>query len=196
MAVFFRYLTLSSVVRPRVGMQGQAVKVILAFGERFWPEDMLLTFCAESVASQVWADPPRQSIHDGFHTLTGFITGSQATAASAWPTWRTVDAVLKQLDSMFSASSDRTPASRCYTDHIICDWVKFPNICSSYSSPSGGNPLAAAFAQTYHGGAISIVGEHVQGHDHYEIGTINGAMESAKLAASSILRMLTTSPKL
>ena len=134
MAVFFRYLTLSSVVRPRVGMQGQAVKVILAFGEQFWPEDMLLTFCAESVASQVWADPPRQSIHDGFHTLTGFITGSQATAASAWPTWRTVDAVLKQLDSMFSASSDRTPASRCYTDHIICDWVKFPNICSSYRS--------------------------------------------------------------
>jgi uncharacterized cupin superfamily protein len=43
---------------------------------------MLLVFCAESVVSQVWADPPRSTHYDGTaeecHILTGFITGSQA----------------------------------------------------------------------------------------------------------------------
>ena len=43
---------------------------------------MLLVFCAESVVSQVWADPPRSTHYDAtteeFHILTGFITGSQA----------------------------------------------------------------------------------------------------------------------
>ena len=39
------------------------------------------------------------------------------------------------------------------------------------------------FSRLHHvNGAINFCGEHVPGGDHYEIGTINGAMESAQCA--------------
>ena len=40
----------------------------------------------------------------------------------------------------------------------------------------------AVFSQLYHGGALACAGEHVPGGDHYEVGTVNGAMESAQRA--------------
>ena len=56
---------------------------------------MLLVFCADSVVSQVWSDPPRVTHYDGAteecHILTGFITGSQAKGklnAVRWQQWQ------------------------------------------------------------------------------------------------------------
>lgn len=40
----------------------------------------------------------------------------------------------------------------------------------------------SAFAALHHDGALACCGEHVPYGDHYEIGTINGAMESAQAA--------------
>ena len=40
----------------------------------------------------------------------------------------------------------------------------------------------STFAALHHNGALACCGEHVPYGDHYEIGTINGAMESAQSA--------------
>ena len=40
----------------------------------------------------------------------------------------------------------------------------------------------SAFSALHHDGGLACCGEHVGGHAHYEIGTINGAMESAQAA--------------
>ena len=40
----------------------------------------------------------------------------------------------------------------------------------------------STFAALYHDGTVACCGEHVPYGDHYEIGTINGAMESAQAA--------------
>jgi monoamine oxidase len=166
--------------------EGAAVKVILTFTERFWPDSMLLVFCADSIVSQIWADPPRPGYRPECHALTGFITGGQAQAASTWPAWKVVDAFVKQLDLMFAIDSKRTsPATAAKDDHIVCNWVTYPHIRQSYTSPHpGSGARMAAFSRAYHGGLLAMCGEHVPGGDHYEIGTINGAMESARCAVA------------
>ena len=125
------------VIRPRVAEltmaaaecnEGSAVKVILSFSQQFWDPKMLLVFCAESIVPQIWADPPRPSYSEACHVLTGFITGSQAKAASGWATWKIVDAFLKQLDLMFASKTKKSPATDTYIDHVICDWVTLAEV--------------------------------------------------------------------
>ena len=187
--------------------EGWAVKVLLSFTRRFWDPSMLLVFCADSVVSQIWADPPRPTYAEAgdCHVLTGFITGSQAKAASGWSAWEVVDAFLKQLDAMFATQEVPRPASDAKDDHSICNWVTYGDICASYTSPTKGSadresPLLvsaspevsepcrlggagmSAFSALHHDGGLACCGEHVGGHAHYEIGTINAAMESAQAA--------------
>ena len=121
--------------------EGWAVKVLLSFTRRFWDPSMLLVFCADSVVSQIWADPPRPTYAEAgeCHVLTGFITGSQAKAASGWSAWEIVDAFLKQLDAMFATQEVPRPASDAKDDHSICNWVTYGDICASYTSPTKGS---------------------------------------------------------
>ena len=99
--------------------EGSAIKIILSFHSKFWLDDALLFFCSDSIVSQVWADPPRPSYAASSsssssssppcHLLTGFITGSHATAASKWSTWRIIDTFNKQLDLMFGTKEVPSP---------------------------------------------------------------------------------------
>jgi len=155
---------------------GKAVKLILMFNKSFWPSHMLFVFCSDSIVSQMWMDPPRTQFPQ-CHVITGYITGSQAGACHKWPTWQIVDAFLKQLDLMFATKETKRPAYENYEDHILCNWVTFPFIHGSYTSPGWGD--CSTFSQLHHDGALAFVGEHVAAPG-WEIATINGAMESAR----------------
>lgn len=157
---------------------GKAVKLILMFKERFWPPHMLFVFCSDSIVSQMWMDPPR-SKYPECHLITGYITGSQAGSCHKWPTWQIVDAFLKQLDLMFAKKSGKRPATESFEDHILCNWVTFPYINGSYTSPGWGD--CSTFSDVHHDGSLAFVGEHVAAPG-WEIATINGAMESARAA--------------
>lgn len=156
---------------------GACVKVILSFTQRFWPDSCLFIFCADSLVSQLWMDPPRSGAPSNYFTVTGFITGMPAQACALWPAWRVVDAFKKQLDLMFSTKTRRTPASDCFDDHIICNWVTFPGIRLSYTSPGWAD--CSPFSDMHHEASLAFVGEHVAA-PKWEIATINGAMESAR----------------
>jgi hypothetical protein len=72
---------------------------------------------------------------------------------------KVLDAFVKQLDLMFAIDSKRTsPATQA---HIVYNWVTYPHIRQSYTSPHPGSGVRmAAFSRAY----------------HYEIGTINGEL--------------------
>lgn len=159
---------------------GKAVKVIIMFKERFWPAHMLFVFCSDSIVSQMWMDPPR-TLYPECHLITGYITGSQAGACHKWPTWQIVDAFLKQLDLMFATKGGKRPATENYEDHILCNWVTFPFIHGSYTSPGWGD--CSRFSDLHHDGSLAFVGEHVAAPG-WEIATINGAMESSRAAVN------------
>lgn len=158
---------------------GACVKVILIFTERFWTESCLFVFCADSFVSQLWMDPVRPNAPSTHYTVTGFITGMQAEACASWPAWRVVDAFKKQLDLIFATKARRTPASDSFDDHILCNWVNFPSIRLSYTSPGWAD--CSPFSEVHHEGSLAFVGEHVAA-PKWEIATINGAMESARAA--------------
>mgnify|MGYP000927457513 CR=1 FL=1 len=67
---------------------------------------------------------------------------------------------------------------------IVLFRSRFKYIESAYTSPGRNMMLRQnVFSRLHHAnGAINFCGEHVPGGDHYEIGTINGAMESAQCA--------------
>jgi len=160
----------------QASQMGKAVKLILMFKERFWPPHMLFVFCSDSIVSQMWMDPPRTQYPE-CHLITGYITGSQAGACHKWPTWQIVDAFLKQLDLMFATKGGKRPATENFEDHILCNWVTFPYIHGSYTSPGWGD--CSTFSDLHHDGSLAFVGEHVAAPG-WEIATINGAMESAR----------------
>ncbi len=56
---------------------GVSIKGLMRFSERFWPKDVLLVFCSDSVCAQLWMDPDRPSYRNEAFSITCFVTGQQ-----------------------------------------------------------------------------------------------------------------------
>ena len=168
---------------------GVSLKAVLRFSASFWPEGMLFSFCADSICPQLWMDPERPSYSGAKgHSVTCFMTGTQAEAMLQMPTWRVVQLLLAQLDGMFGTKKRRKPATESFEDHSICKWGTI-----AYTYPT--SPDAAVLCGPVHNKAIYFAGEHC-GVPASEIATINGAFESGKAAAERVLADLRTRSKL
>ncbi len=165
---------------------GVSIKGLLRFSERFWPKDVLLVFCSDSVCPQLWMDPDRPSYHNEAFSITCFATGQQAVSLLGMPVWRVVQLWLAQLDAMFGTKERRRPATDTFQDHSICRWDQV-----AYTFPTAGAPekLCGPVGDVY------FAGEHC-GVKESEIATINGAFESGRSAANKVIVSLRTVAKL
>ncbi len=130
------------------------------------------------------------------------------------PAWKVVQQCLLQLDDMFGTKEDKRPATSSYEDHVICKVggaqlspavgahsLQWDTV--AYTYPSGITPevLCGPVAN----GTICFAGEHcgtVRGPSlsvrrssgcaqaASEIATINGALESARVAADYVTTSL------
>ena len=101
------------------------------------------------------------------------------------PTWRVLQLLLAQLDSMFGTKSRRKPASDLFEDHSICKWGTV-----AYTYPTDTD--ASILCGPVHNRTVYFAGKHC-GVRASEIATINGAMESGKQAAELVLEDLSKS---
>lgn len=94
-----------------IGMS-TALKVILAFTHRFWPEDMFHVLCSESFLPEVWTrsypmdknlinNNNNQGEPLGDHVLVGFVAGPAADATASLSKTEIFKRALKQFDNMF-----------------------------------------------------------------------------------------------
>jgi len=165
---------------------GVSIKGVLRFSEVFWPKNMLLCFCADSICPQLWMDPERECYKNAQgYSVTMFVTGTQAKALFNLPTWKVIQLFLTQLDNMFATKSNKRPASKTYEDHSICKWDSV-----AYTYPTHGDPteLCGPINQN----SVYFAGEHC-GVEASEIATINGAMESGKKAAERVAQAMRVS---
>lgn len=131
-----------------IGM-ATALKVMLAFSHRFWPDDMFHVLCADSFLPEVWSTTypsspvSKQQTADplGDHVLVGFVAGAAADAAAALPKSEIFRRALMQFDNMFKdfqatdiSCSCSCPPQECFDDLII-------NESTSISHPQSTSPL-------------------------------------------------------
>lgn len=90
-----------------IGMNN-CVKVLMAFSERFWPEDMFDVVCTHCFLPEFWVTQyPSTSNHTDKHTalgkfvVVGFMAGEVAAVASKLPEAEVISRSLLQLDEIF-----------------------------------------------------------------------------------------------
>lgn len=89
-----------------IGMSS-CVKVVLAFSERFWPEDLFDVVCTDCFLPEFWITqyPPALDKANcstlGKFTVVGFLAGELALAASKLPQAEIINRSLLQLDRIF-----------------------------------------------------------------------------------------------
>ncbi|KAG0575463.1 hypothetical protein M758_5G006600 [Ceratodon purpureus] len=90
-----------------IGMNN-CVKVLMAFSDRFWPEDMFDVVCTHCFLPEFWMThyPTTFSHTDeqaalGKFVVVGFMTGEVAAAASKLPEAEVISKSLRQLDEIF-----------------------------------------------------------------------------------------------
>jgi monoamine oxidase len=102
-----------------IGMNN-CVKVLMAFSERFWPEDMFDVVCTHSFLPEFWVTqyPSTVSHTDeqtaiGKFVVVGFMAGEVAEAASKSPETEVMRRSLLQLDEIFGEVPETVEAGHC-----------------------------------------------------------------------------------
>lgn len=108
-----------------IGMNN-CVKVLMAFSDRFWPEDMFDVVCTNCFLPEIWITQyPSTSNHTdgraplGKFIVVGFMAGEVAAAASRLPEAEVIRRSLSQLDEMFGQVSQKAEYDRSGYCHGI-----------------------------------------------------------------------------
>lgn len=167
-----------------------AIKVILVFKERFWPEGMWDVVCTDSFIPEFWMTTYPTTDHSqhlrGLCAVVCFIAGEKAERLSAsMPPEEMVARSLQQLDDLFATAACRAPATRALHSSHVADWAKEEYVMGAYSFPSHGaeagdrQALAAPLD-----GTVFFAGEAT----HPAINPcMQAAMESGLRAAGEVL---------
>lgn len=131
----------AAIARLRVGA---AIKLMLTFGRRVWPEDFFDAVCPGSPVPEWWVK--RYPVQDGddppsplpTHAITGFLCGTFAERVRAAGRDAALAGALAQLDAMFRTPADPHPASDAHLTTHWVDWDDEPWAGGAYSHPSLG----------------------------------------------------------
>jgi len=119
---------------------GNAVKIVLAFSRRFWPDDLYDVVCTDELVPEFWMT--RRPVTDGANAhlqpVTGFCAGAAADAVAAMGAAAAVRAFVAQLDRVFGAPGDPRPASDSLAKSAVFDWARQEHALGAYSFPSLG----------------------------------------------------------
>eukprot|EP00029_Vermamoeba_vermiformis_P008929 TRINITY_DN4301_c0_g1_i1.p1 TRINITY_DN4301_c0_g1~~TRINITY_DN4301_c0_g1_i1.p1 ORF type:complete len:450 (-),score=112.22 TRINITY_DN4301_c0_g1_i1:8-1357(-) len=176
----------------KVGM-GMALKVILKFSQLpFWPKDMQLCICSESIFPQIWLEGGPSRGLNAPYLVVAFVSGDAAKNIQGMSDKLVVDSFLKQLDTMFGNEQDSNPATRNYLDYFIFDWGKMPFVRAGYSYPATGSLGQRGVLAKPVQNKLFFCGE---GTGDDESGTVNAALETGVRAAYEVAVSL-SKPKL
>lgn len=172
---------------------GNAVKIIMLFNDRFWPEDMYDVLCTSSLVPEFWMlrYPPTEAGKDcPQHCIVGFLAGRRADAVSAMPEEVAVNLFLEQLDAVFKDKSEfgPTPATSTYAKSMVVDWSKEQWVRGAYTYPTLGAELGdrEALAAPVNG-CVFFAGEATNTNLNP---CMQGAMETSQRAAAQIISSL------
>ncbi|QDZ19245.1 amine oxidase [Chloropicon primus] len=165
-----------------------AVKVVLVFASRFWPESFWDACCPYGFLPEIWAtkyDSPRSSDElAGRVAMVGFVCGDRAKRMAEMPEDEIVSSSLAQLDEMFGSRVEERPASSAFLSYYIKNWSEEPFIRGAYSYPckakEGDRGLLRKSV-----GSLFFAGEAT----HEGVNPcMQGALETGQLAAQDVLK--------
>jgi monoamine oxidase len=160
-----------------IGMDA-GMKIILRFRERFWSEEMYFLH-TDGFLPQFWT-PGKNRVPE-CHVLTAFLGGTRAEFLAGLSCDPIAFAVA-ELDEIFGGRI----ASRLFQAGHVADWGAEPYVKGLYSYPMATTTdahrtaLAAPLGKT-----IFFAGEATDLHGH--TGTVHGAVESGRRAASEMV---------
>ncbi|CAG9459995.1 unnamed protein product [Pedinophyceae sp. YPF-701] len=150
---------------------GNAIKLILAFKDKFWPEEMYDVVCPGCFVPEIWMleYPPERDADGrpvrpaagGTCCVVCFIAGERADQVTQMPPELAAKKCLDQLDEMFRTKEGHTPASDACVDWRLYDWAKDPYALGAYTYPCYGAQPGdrAALAAPACGGRVHFAGE-------------------------------------
>lgn len=119
---------------------GNAIKVVLAFTRRFWPDDLYDVVCTDELVPEFWMTrrPVTDAANAHLHPVTGFCAGVAADRIAAMGQQAAVRAFVAQLDRVFGTSADPQPATNSFAKAQVFDWAQQEHSLGAYSFPSLG----------------------------------------------------------
>jgi len=175
----------------RVGMS-TAVKVLLVFKSRFWPETFWDACCPFGFLPEIWATeyPTQETIYlqsepEGKAVIVGFVAGDRAKAIGKLSEGEIVSRSLEQLDSMFGSNLEPKPASSSLCTCLVKNWSDEPFIRGAYSYPTfGAKANDRAILGEPVGRSLFFAGEAT----HEGVNScMQGALETAERAVRQLL---------
>lgn len=159
---------------------GNAIKIVLQFSHRFWPEDFWDAVCSDAMVPEWWVVDALVAV--------GFIAGRHADALGRLPKAELARRALRQLDDMFGTADDPSPATSACTARLVFNWGEVPFIGAAYSHPSRGAGRAReVLSRPEFEGRVHFAGEATNVSVNP---CVNGAMETGRRAAADILAEL------
>jgi monoamine oxidase len=163
---------------------GAAMRVVLVFGTKFWPENMSFLFTPSEVPPTWWTPMP-----NGAPTLTGWAGGPKAAAmgrlgGSEGNTGAVLTTCLSTLAKVFNRPrSDLEGLLSSWHTH---DWLADPYAGGAYSYvPAGALDAPERMTRPVED-TLYFAGEHTDVNGQW--GTVHAALQSGTLAAERLLR--------
>eukprot|EP00455_Lapot_gusevi_P007047 TRINITY_DN13025_c0_g4_i1.p1 TRINITY_DN13025_c0_g4~~TRINITY_DN13025_c0_g4_i1.p1 ORF type:complete len:414 (+),score=49.80 TRINITY_DN13025_c0_g4_i1:85-1326(+) len=167
------------------------VKLALRFRSQIWPADFHGVICSDSLVPEFWAHahPQKYSLskvgHD--YVMMGFACAEYARKVSSMHRQDLIQAILQQLDEMFSTPGNAHPASSNFLDIFVQDWTNEKFVRGGYSAPSPGVTPAHRQALAAPCGNVYFAGEAT--HElRYMV--MHSAIESGERAAREVLQKM------
>jgi monoamine oxidase len=162
---------------------GAAIRVILVFDSKFWPENLSFLFAPSEMPPTWWTPMP-----NGAPVITGWAGGPKAvtlerSASVGGGGSALSDLCLATLAKVFDRP--RSELERCLKSWHTHDWLKDPFAGGAYSYVPAG-ALDAPERMTHPvDDTLYFAGEHTDVTGHW--GTVHAALQSGTLAAERLL---------
>ena len=161
---------------------GAALRVVLVFGSKFWPDNLSFLFTPSEIPATWWTPMP-----NGAPTLTGWAGGPKAESlarASAGANAALLTSCLSTLAKVFNRP--RTDLEGLLASWHTHDWLADPYACGAYSYvPAGALDAPERMTRPVED-TLYFAGEHTDVAGHW--GTVHAALQSGTLAAERLLR--------
>jgi len=161
----------------RISSQG-AMKIMVKFSSRFWPQDMHGTICSDSSVPEFWDAGLELS-----HALMGFVFADAAASLGYLTDEQVIHIFLEQLDEIFEGS-----ASFSFTCGFVFRWENEPYIRGGYSFPSifEEENTRKSLAKSEFNGRLHFAGEATDFENAYM--TMHSAIRTGERAATEIIQ--------
>jgi monoamine oxidase len=178
---------------------GAALRVVLVFGSKFWPDNLSFLFTPSEMPATWWTPMP-----NGAPTLTGWaggpkaeslarsgasVGGASASGTSASGTSAGAGAALLTSCLSTLAKAFNRPLTDLQESLVSWhthDWLADPYACGAYSYVPAGALDAPERMTLPVEDTLYFAGEHTDVSGHW--GTVHAALQSGTLAAERLLR--------